>query len=141
MIEHIETIRPADFQRILDAHARVVLAGAVRSGKSLLLDGVKPGRGVLRTDEVRGRVDWEKLPEFLVVRLRDVPRFVLAGMLAPHALAAGLEVDVVVWIERSRGPEGGPSDGLRAMVENWEAEAPAGRTLVLAERALREGEP
>jgi len=141
MIEHLETIRPADFQRILDEHARVVLAGAVRSGKSLLLDGVEPGRGVLRTDEVRGRVDWEKLPEFLAARLRGVPRFILAGMLAPHALAAGLEADAVVWIERSRDPDGGPSNGLRTMALRWEAEAPAGRALVLAERALREGEP
>ena len=141
MIEYLETIRPADFQRILDEHARVVLAGAVRSGKSLLLDGVKPGREVLKTDDVRGRVDWENLPEFLAAGLRDVPRFILAGMLAPHALRAGLEVDAVVWIERSRDAEGGPSDGLRAMVECWEAEAPAGRALVLAERALREGEP
>jgi len=140
VIEHLETIRPADFQRILDEHARVVLAGAVRSGKSLLLDGVKPGREVLKTDDVRGRVDWEKFPGFLVARLRDVPRFVLAGMPAPLALRAGLEVDAAVWIERSRYPKDGTSDGLRAMVERWEAEAPAGRALVLAERALREGE-
>lgn len=136
---HNKTMRPSDFQEILDKHDRVALAGAVESGKSLLLDETKPGRDVLYTDKVRETVSFGAVAETVVQGLDGVPRFVVSGMVAPLALLRGLEVDVAVWLDQSRNPDNGPSHGLRAVVEKWEVSHPD-VSVYFVERALHEGE-
>ena len=130
---------PKGFQRILDKFNRVALSGAIMSGKTLLLDGVQANREVLHTDDVRVNASFEDAPHVIVRALGAVPQFILAGMLAPHALRAGLQVDAVVWIDQPREPEGGPSDGLRGMLEEYVLGHPW-VAAIFVNRALHEGE-
>lgn len=132
-------VTPAIFQEILDTYPRVLLSGAVRSGKSLLLGETAPGREVFHTDRLRGGVEFVRFGETVRDLLGRVPRFVLAGNVAPQALKSGLMVDAVVWIERSRDPACGVSPNLRRLVEDWEAGHPEA-AVYFFERALREEE-
>ena len=132
-------LTPKGFQEILDKFDRVALVGAVESGKTLLLDGVELGREVHHTDKLRINAEFKDIPGQMVYQLRYVPRFIAVGMLVPHALRACLKVDAVVWIDQPRDPEGGPSDGLRGMVEEYALGHPE-VAVYFAERALHEGE-
>lgn len=132
-------LTPQTFERICERHDRVALSGAVKSGKSLLLDEVVLDRAVHHTDDVRARVSFADAPAMVLHELQGVPKFVVAGMLVPHVLAAGLVVDAAVWIHESLDPTMGPSEGLLEILEAWAEKT--GRPLFAYLKVMREGEP
>ena len=132
-------MRPKDFQVILDKYPRVALAGAISSGKSLLLDGVEADRVALHSDKLRENADFKDAIQAMVDQLKGEPRFIAVGMLVPHALRDGLEVDAVVWISRSRDQLVGPSIGLQRTLYEWSQDH-SNVPVYYVDRALREEE-
>ena len=131
-------MRPKDFQVILDRYPRVALAGAISSGKSLLLDGVEADRVALHSDKLRENADFKDAIQAMVDQLKGEPRFIAVGMLVPHAMMRGLEVDAVVWLNESRA-HAGPSTGLREIIGEWSWGYPT-VPVYYVDRALREEE-
>ncbi len=137
-------LSPALFQKVIDEFPRVVLSGVVGSGKTLLLENVETGdRKVVHTDSF-SHVEWsEKWPKIRAA-LEGHTSFVLAGVLAPHLLHKGLEVDAVCWLNgtRQRGlttRQIGIGKGSRTLMHRWRHKHPE-IPVYFSEKALHDDE-
>ncbi len=124
MLQRLEHMTPSGFQDLLDEFPRVALAGVVRSGKSLLLDGVFQERLFFHTDSLqRAGLAFREYPAVVLELLGRVSRFVVAGMQVPRILRKGLEVDVVVWLNTPLGSltpkQLSFSKGARTIFHTW----------------------
>lgn len=137
-------LSPALFQKIIEEFPRVVLSGVVGSGKTLLLQNVDlGGRKVIHTDDF-SHVPWEDKFAAIRAAVDEHSSFVLAGVLAPHLLHKGLEVDAVCWLNgtRQRGLTNrqiGIGKGCRTLLHRWRHQHPK-IPVYFSEKALHDNE-
>jgi len=96
----IDPRRHHALQRMLREHARIAIVGGAKTGKSTLA-AVAEDRPVLHADDTV-RMPW---PEALAAIRADVApndRFVLEGVQAAKAIAEGIVIDAVLWLDKPR---------------------------------------
>ena len=137
-------LSPEKFEPLLALYPRLVLSGVVGSGKTLLLQNVDlGGRKVIHTDDF-SHVPWEDKFAAIRAAVDEHSSFVLAGVLAPHLLHKGLEVDAVCWLNgtRQRGltnQQIGIGKGCRTLLHRWRHEHPE-IPVYFSEKALHDDE-
>lgn len=98
-------LAPAAFPSSLEdirTASRVAIAGGPRTGKTTLAAKYGEDRIVLSTDSLITWLDWHELSAFVVKNCAPRLNFILEGVRVAHALRKGLEVDLVVWLDRPR---------------------------------------
>jgi len=137
-------LSPKEFEPLLGLFPRIVLSGVVGSGKTLLLQNVDLGwRKVVHTDDF-SQLAWEHKFPAIFAALDPLDSFILAGVLAPHVLHKGLEVDAVCWLNGTRQPgltncQIGIGRGNRKLLHRWRHNHPK-IPVYFSEKALHDNE-
>ena len=99
-----------NYPDILKNFKRVAICGGPKTGKTTLSNTI-PHELVVHTDEYMN-LSWEEVPPAIIARLTGCPSFVIEGVQVPRVLRKGLEVDCVVYLERTWLPLTPPQRSL-----------------------------
>jgi hypothetical protein len=105
------------------AHPRVAIVGRPDCGKSKLAEKCAGYREVIHTDDFK-HIDYSLLGVAISGYCSSKTSFLLEGVRAAHALRAGLEVDVAIWLDTPFVDEPSPGQiaigkGARTVWDQW----------------------